>query len=137
MSADLASVDALAELTQADRETLEKFLDGREVDAGMALFRSGDESDELLWLVSGSAQLEVGDETLGQIDAGQMLGGMSLVHIGTRACSAIALEDCRLLVLTRESYLRLRADHPPIALGLQEALVNRLASDLGKLLEEA
>lgn len=136
MSTDLSEIDLLSELSQAERETLEKFLDGREIDAGMSVFRRGEESGELLWVVSGSVQLELGDEKLGRVEAGQMLGGMSLVHIGNRTCSAIAEEDCQVLILTRESYLRLRVDFPPIALGVQEAVVKQLAGDLGQLFDD-
>ena len=134
MSAALDGVDLVHEWTQADRATLLEFLEPRELDEGRALFRAGEESADLYFLVDGALRLEVAQREMGALGAGEVLGSMSLVGMGDHVCAALATKPSRVLVLSRESYLRLRSDYPAIALQLQEAIVARIATDLRRAL---
>jgi CRP/FNR family transcriptional regulator, cyclic AMP receptor protein len=138
VSSALDAIDLLGEWTQADRATLLEFLEPRDLDEGRALFCSGEESAELYFLIDGVLRLEVapGRET-GSLGAGEVLGSMSLVGMGDHVCTARAVRTSHVLVLSRESYLRLRSDHPAVALQLQEGIVRRLAADLRRALAAA
>lgn len=130
MSSALDGVDLIQEWAQADRATLLEFLEPRELDEGRALFRAGEESADLYFVIDGALRLEVSQREMGALGAGEVLGSMSLVGMGDHVCAALATRPSRVLVLSRESYLRLRSDHPAIALQLQEAIVARIAADL-------
>jgi CRP-like cAMP-binding protein len=134
VSASLDGVDLVQHWAQADRATLLEFLEPRSIEEGRALFRAGEESADLYFLVDGALRLEVAQRETGALGAGEVLGSMSLVGMGDHVCAALATKASRVLVLSRESYLRLRADHPAIALQLQEAIVARIATDLRKAL---
>ena len=137
MSAPLAGVDLLGQWAEADRATLLEFLEPREIEEGRALFRAGEESASLYFLVEGALRLEVAQREAGTIGSGEVLGSMSLVGMGDHVCAALAMRTSRLLVLSRESYLRLRSDYPAIALQLQEAIVQRIAVDLRRAIATA
>lgn len=137
MSAALNKAALLAEFGSDDRATLLDFLEAREVEEGRALFRRGDESQEMYLLVEGTLRLEVDGRDAGVIAPGDAVGTMSLVRMGGRQCAALAQERCRVLVLSRASYLRLRSEAPGVALLLQEAISQHVAAELLQLLERA
>jgi len=127
----------LSELGPDERSTLLDFLEPRQIQEGGALFYNGEESGEMYLVMEGSVRLEIDGSEAGVIGAGDALGAMSLVRIGSRQCGAVAVERCRVLVLTRASYLRLRAEFPAIALALQEGIVRYVSGELQSLLDRA
>jgi CRP-like cAMP-binding protein len=102
-------------------------MEERTLQSGDDVFRAGDEAEELLLLVDGHVRLEIKGVSMGRTGPGDVLGGASLVSIGNRECDAIAETPLALLVLSRESYLRLRSDAPQLALDLQEAILREFA----------
>ena len=112
----------LSELDGEQRRALAELLSVSDHEEGCAVFRSGDEADALLLLESGGIRIETGGERVGELEPGDVLGACALLSIGRRECDALALHGTRLLSLSREGYLRLRADSPSAALALQEAI---------------
>jgi CRP-like cAMP-binding protein len=134
LQGSLDGVDLVQHWAEADRATLLEFLEAREIEEGRALFRAGEESADLYFLIEGTLRLEVAQRETGALGAGEVLGSMSLVGVGDHVCAALATKPSRVLVLSRESYLRLRGDYPAIALQLQEGIVARIATDLRRAL---
>jgi CRP-like cAMP-binding protein len=130
----LASVGALAELSGAQLERLRAFLEERSLADGAPVFLSDEESRELIWIAEGSVRLARGGRDEGVVEAGSLLGALSLSVVGTRACEARAQGPARVYALGRESYLRMRSDDPELALLLQEAILRELAQDLRAVL---
>jgi len=124
----LAKFELLQELGDDGLELLAEFVEERRLCAQDYAFRAGDEAEELLLIVDGDLRLERKGRQLGRIRAGNAVGSVSLVAIGNRECDAIAENPVLLLVLSRESYLRLRSDAPQLALGLQEAVLREFAN---------
>jgi CRP-like cAMP-binding protein len=135
--ASLARCPVLRDLTREELGTLAMLVESREIRAGSAVFREGDEADELLVIASGTVRLERAREAVGLLPAGEVLGGACISAIGRRACDAIADEDVCVLALSRGAYLRLRADFPSVALRLHEGLLRELASHVRALVEPA
>ena len=135
MSADLKPFALFSELASEERDQLQDFLEERQVGKGRRLFEQGDEAEALLLLAEGRLRLLRDRQEVAELGAGTSLGGACLARIGRRACTAEALEDISLFALTRESYLRLRADFPLIALAIQEALMRSMANDVEELLQ--
>jgi len=132
----LSKFRLLEELPGESLEELTPYLDEQIVDSGRALYRAREEASALVFVVQGRLRLEQDGVVVGGVGAGSSLGGASLALIGRRECDAIADEDTRVLLLSRESYLRLRIDRPDIALVLQEALLRSFASDVRAFLPE-
>ena len=134
MSDPLAAFKLFDDLGAAEREQLESYLEERTHAAGDPVFTEKEESSEALLLLEGSVEVEARERTCGTLRAGSVLGGLSLVAIGSRECSAIALEEVRLYALTRESYLRMRAEAPALALLVQESILRSFAGAVRRVL---
>ena len=130
----LSKAAMLDELGEAGREVLAEFLEKRSYADGFLLFQQKQEASELLVVSQGSVGLRKGGEVIASLGVGECLGGVSLVAIGTRECEAFADGEVEVLALTRESYLRLRADYPGVALDLFEGILRHLSSALRDIL---
>lgn len=128
MTDSLDHFPLLSELVANDRRALGEFLEARELDAGSTLFRAQDEAEELYFVVDGGVSVRAGGETLSELGAGEVLGALCLVAVGRRECDVVAATATKLLCLSREGYLRMRADAPALALQLQEAVLRTFSS---------
>lgn len=133
----LDKIPLLAELIADDRRALIEFLSERELDAGNTLFRTNEEAEELYFVLEGSLAIRAEGQTLAELGPGEVLGALCLFSVGRRECDAVAVETTQLLILTRESYLRLRADLPVLALQLEEAIVRTFSSLVRSVLCDA
>ncbi|MBW2280136.1 MAG: cyclic nucleotide-binding domain-containing protein [Deltaproteobacteria bacterium] len=134
MSAVLSKVAVFEELGAAGLETLSGFLESRTYEKGFLLFQQDQEAAELIVVAEGQVVLRQSGTEIARVEAGECLGGVSLVVIGHRECEAAAEGPVEVLSLTRESYLRLRADYPSVALDLQEGILRHLGAALRDLL---
>lgn len=125
--AALAAFPLLQDMADKERRALAAHVIDRSYPDGESVFRTGDEAQELLFLIDGRLRLEFEGSEIGFVDAGEVVGAASLVTIGLRECDATADGPTRALALDRESYVRLRVDDPKLALGLQEAILASLA----------
>jgi CRP-like cAMP-binding protein len=137
MSEQLDRFPLLGELIADDRQALAEFLTAREIDAGSTLFRASEEAEELFFVTQGSLAIRSEGQTIADLGAGEVLGALCLVSVGLRACDAVATEPAHVLILSRESYLRLRTDQPALALQLGEAVLRSFASLVRNLLVDA
>lgn len=131
----LEKFDVLSELTPDEREALHEFLDPMQYADGQLLFQRGQESDELLLICDGRVRLEASQELEGVLGAGEVLGGAGLVLIGKRMAAATAEGDVEVLSLSRERYLRIRSEHPVIALKLLEGILSGFSNATRRLVE--
>ncbi len=133
MSLPLGKFDLLKEFTPEELEQLADFFEEVAHEDGRSLYHEGDEAAALILLREGYVGLEAREEPLGEVAPGAALGLVSLAHIGKRLCTARATSPLQTFVLTRESYLRLRADYPGLALMLQEGILLTLADVIHQL----
>lgn len=133
---DLDRFSLLSELVADDRRALAEFLTPREIDAGSSLFRTSEEAEDLFFVTQGSLAIRVEGQPIADLGAGEVVGALCLVSVGRRECDAVAAEPTQVLCLSRESYLRLRADFPGLALQLQEAVLRNFVSLVRSILGE-
>jgi CRP-like cAMP-binding protein len=136
VSLTLEKFDVLREFSSEELEQVSEFWEELVVEDGRTVFGRGEEAEELLLVRSGGIRLERGGETLGELGEGACLGAASLVRIGKRECTALACGSLSLFRLSRESYLRLRADYPRAALMLQESVLRRLLGTVERMLRD-
>ena len=114
-----------------DEAAFQACLVPQQLAAGATLFEEGQASDEMYFVRRGG--LDVVKATAGgrlrlaQVRAGSMLGEMALYTGQVRSASAVASEDCELLVLTRAARERLQREHPQVAALLDRQVVTGLA----------
>ncbi|WP_310621836.1 cyclic nucleotide-binding domain-containing protein [Flexibacterium corallicola] len=91
--------------------------------AGHRIFNEGDRADGGLVICSGRIQLETGlgasAVKQGVYAAGTLLGENALlVDAGVRPVSAVALEECSILKISRSLFLRMLQEFPEMAVRL-------------------
>ena len=131
----LRSMPLLREFTDVGLKILSDAAEQKSVGRGTYAFRGGDPSSALFFVAKGTLQLvpRDGGAPLGEITAGDTLGGFSLLTQGEHLLSAMAVNDVELLQLTTEAFEQLKQSHPRTALKLTLAL----AQDLAERLREA
>jgi NTE family protein len=114
-----------AELIEAIQSETE-FID---LQSGGVLFRQGDRSDDVYFLLSGRlrAYIEDGERrtTLGEIGRGETVGELALFTGEPRSASIIALRDSALVKVTRQLVERALARSPQIALQMTRTIIER------------
>jgi CRP-like cAMP-binding protein len=134
-TAALRSAVLLREFTDVGLKILADIAEQRSVGQGTFAFKAGDPSQALGFVARGSLQLvpRDGGAALGEISAGDSVGGMSLLVEGEHLLSAVAATDVELLEISREAFEGMKQTHPRTALKLTLAL----AQDLAERLREA
>jgi CRP-like cAMP-binding protein len=134
-SAALRASHLLREFTDVGLNILADLSTHRAVARGIFAFRAGEASEALSFVAKGTLQLVPGDggDPLGEVAAGDTVGGMSLLVEGEHVLSALAASDVELLQLSRPVFEEMKKTHPRTALKLTLAL----AQDLAERLREA
>ena len=97
-----------------------------ELEGGAVLFERGEEGNSMFLVVDGKLKVHVGDKTLAELTAGQVVGEMAAVDPEPRSASVHALEQSLLLRISH-SNLELLIDHDPdVARGIIKVLCSRL-----------
>jgi uncharacterized membrane protein len=124
-------------LNEDDRAALASVVDELKVPANHTLFQAGDPGDSLFIVNTGRIELFIKD-TAGQkivlntAEAGDMFGELAMLDTGPRTATALALEECEVLVLDRGDLILLFQRKPEAALHMLAALggLTRKADEL-------
>ncbi|MCG8592618.1 MAG: cyclic nucleotide-binding domain-containing protein [Proteobacteria bacterium] len=128
-ASELKRFALFAEFTDEDREFVAELMDTLQVSKGAPVFREGSEANGLILVLSGTLRLENKRKgVLGQLEAGSVLGALSLMVVGPREATAFAEEPTQLGLLPRHSFRRLAEDSPRTACRLAEAITADFAS---------
>lgn len=124
-------------------------LERRFVPEGTLIIKQGTHGNTAYLIQSGSVEVYIEHEektlTLARLDMGQIFGEMALIFDDPRAASVKALEDCNLIVITRQSFRQKLDKSDPTTraiiqmfgqriLSANNALINK-KSDLADLVE--
>ena len=134
-AAALGGCHLLTDFTDVGLKILAELADQRIIGRGLFAFRAGDPSGAISFVAKGTLQLVPGDggAALGEVVAGDTVGGMSLLVEGEHVLSAVAATDVELLQISRDVFEGMKKTHPRTALKLTLAL----AQDLAERLREA
>ncbi len=104
----------------------------RSVGRGTYAFRAGEISQTLAFVTTGTLQLlgREGGTPLGEVAAGDTLGGLALLTSGEHLLSALAETDVELLELSRVAFDELQKSRPRVCLKLTLALAHDIADRL-------
>jgi CRP/FNR family transcriptional regulator len=123
--------DFLGALSPKQRMHLSLDCPQRTLRRGSYLFMPGDPCDGLCVVLSGRLKLsrlqESGRElTLGMVEAGEFCGLECLVGLLEREASAQAMEDSRVMLISRARLQQLLAEQPALSLALVQLLGDKL-----------
>jgi signal transduction histidine kinase len=117
-------------LVSADRDQLSQSISELRFAAGEVIFHEGAEGDNMFLIWSGRVATVKGDlespVILAYRTAGEIFGEMALLENQPRSASIIALEDTRLLELSRSRFEQLLSEQPAISRSIMEVLSARL-----------
>ena len=117
-------------LVSADRGQLSQSFSEHRFAAGDVIFHEGAEGDSMFLVWSGRVAIVKGDlespVILAYRIAGEIFGEMALLENQPRSASIIALEDTRLLELSRNRFEQLLSEQPAVSRSIMEVLSARL-----------
>ena len=132
VEAALRASQLLREFTDVGLKILAEVAIARSVGRGAYAFKAGEESQALSFVVSGTLHLIPADggAALGEMGAGDCVGGLSLLVGGEHVVSALAATDVGLFEISRPAFEGMKKTHPRTALKLTLALAQDLAERL-------
>lgn len=122
----LQQVDLLQGARSAHLALLASIAEEVEVPPGTALIRQGEPTDALYVVIRGAVELRGAGEQLLVARDGTPFGTWALIDEAPSLFAARAVEDTRLLRITRSDFYDLLADHHELALGLLQGLARRV-----------
>jgi CRP-like cAMP-binding protein len=140
-AAGLAQVPLLAGLAPAELQTLAACLRPRHYRRGAPIFFQGDPGTGFYVIQSGRVKIALtspdGREVvLTLLGPNDFFGDLALLDGEPRSADALALDDCRLLLLTREDFLHFLDARPQVARELLAVLSRRLRRN-AQLIQDA
>ncbi len=121
----------LARLPEEDVRALASRGRVRSYPSGTVIFQEGGPGDSLYIVIEGSVRIVVnsakGEEaTVALLGPGECVGDLALLDGRPRSASAIAAEDSRALVVTRQEFTRWLTQRPSAAFALLETISLRV-----------
>jgi len=127
----LRSVPLFGSLDDHAATELRALLTVEDIPSGQQLFRKGDGGDAMYLIESGRVRISITDQdaqevTLADLAQGDFFGEMALIDGRKRSADARVVEDARLAILSRPSFLTFVRANPDVALEMLSALSERL-----------
>ena len=124
---------AVPDFASLDDRTLLKIL-GASVNlfwpAGKPIFEKGSPAEALYIVLSGKVRIfdvvDGREEEISQVGPGDSFGELSLLLRTTHTKNALAVEDCRLMVVPRDEFEALLSSNPEVAGHFQRKLEERI-----------
>lgn len=96
------------------------------IQAGQALFREGDEGNQMYVLETGSAEVIVQNQLVETLAHGSVVGEMGLVSPGPHSASVIAKTDCEFVAVDEKRFQFLVQQTPYFAIQVMRLMAERL-----------
>ncbi len=129
---DLGTFDLMKEFDAASLEAIRRCVAERSVAAGQAVFRQGDQGDEIFLIRRGRVRillpLEGGKRHhLATLPRGIFFGEIAFLDRGERSADAIAVTDAELYVVSRARFDALAMEHPVVCMRMFFRIARALA----------
>ncbi|GBL44402.1 cAMP-binding protein [Sulfuriferula multivorans] len=105
------------------------------IPAGQAVFRAGEPGNVMYVLISGTADVMVGDVVVERAEPGALLGEMALVEHAPRTATVTAVRDCVLVPIDAARFHFLVQQTPYFATHVMKVMAERLRKMDLRLLE--
>ena len=96
------------------------------IQAGQALFREGDEGNQMYVLETGTAEVIVQNRIVETLEYGSIVGEMGLVSPGPHSASVIAKTDCEFVAVDEKRFQFLVQQTPYFAIQVMRLMAERL-----------
>lgn len=126
----LAPMPLFAHCTERELRSVAQSARPRRFEAGKVLFNEGDNGEELFLVVSGKVRIEVKGKVLAVLGPGSNFGEMAMLDDKTRSATAVADEECELMVIHRDAFFALLRSNPMLAMKILWNMLLRLSANL-------
>ncbi|HEY5652354.1 MAG TPA: cyclic nucleotide-binding domain-containing protein [Acidimicrobiia bacterium] len=130
----LMTSETFAQLGEKRLRSLAPYVDEIEVRSGSMLMREGSFPFELEVIIEGSADIMIGDDKVGEVGPGAVLGEMALLERVARSATVVATSDTRLSVISARAFTGLMDRYPEIAEDIR-AMAAARAEENARLME--
>lgn len=96
------------------------------IQAGQALFREGDEGNQMYVLETGTAEVIVQNRVVETLAHGSIIGEIGLVSPGPHSASVIAKTDCEFVAVDEKRFQFLVQQTPYFAIQVMRLMAERL-----------
>lgn len=96
------------------------------IPAGQALFREGDEGNQMYVLDTGTAEVVIQNQVVEILEHGSIVGEMGLVSPGPHSASVIAKTDCEFVAVDEKRFQFLVQQTPYFAIQVMRLMAERL-----------
>jgi CRP/FNR family transcriptional regulator, cyclic AMP receptor protein len=127
----LAEVPLFSLMDEDERAALAERMESREFSKGETIFNHGDAGDSLMVLHRGRVQVYVESTEgvkiiLGELEAGEIVGEVSLFDPGARSATAVAVEDTEMFILEHDDLWQVIQHKPHMAVDMLAIMGKRL-----------
>jgi CRP-like cAMP-binding protein len=138
----LRGIEILSPLGEEDLDALVPHVRLRVYGKGETVVRQGEEGDSLFINLSGDLEVSVDGQTVGSLSGGDFFGEMSLLTGEKRRATVTAVDEVRLIEISKGAIGPIIRSHPSVLEGLSSALGDRLqkiltAQQVRKVADEA
>ena len=125
----LREISPYDSLDDSDLESFARHATRRSYRKNTLVIHQGDETDSLYILLEGQMRVFIEDEqgrelTVRIVNAGDSFGELALLGEFPRSANVLAVNDCVVSVISRDSYLQLLRDCPQVSLSLIKTLAH-------------
>ena len=110
----LMTSDTFAQLGEKKLRALAPYVDEIEVKAGSTLMREGSFPFELEVIIDGNADVFIGEEKVGEVGPGAVLGEMALLKKDARSATVVTTTDAKLSVISGKAFSLLMEKYPEV-----------------------
>jgi CRP/FNR family cyclic AMP-dependent transcriptional regulator len=100
--------------------------DQRHYKAGDVIFQTGDIGGLMFGVIDGVVEVSMHERIVETVEAGGVVGEVSLVDDGPRSATAIAKTDCLLAAIDNHRFMLMVAQNPWFSLQVMRILADRL-----------
>ena len=93
---------------------------------GNIIFSEGDPGDEMYSVVEGEVEIRVTGNSVHVVKVGEVFGEMALIDKKPRSASAVAITDCKLVVINEKRFNFLLQQTPLFVTQIMKVMVDRL-----------
>jgi CRP-like cAMP-binding protein len=93
---------------------------------GNIIFSEGDPGDEMYSVVEGEVEIRVSGNRVHVVKVGEVFGEMAMIDKKPRSASAVALTDCKLVVINERRFNFLLQQTPLFVTQIMKVMADRL-----------
>ena len=122
----LKSTPLFSKVAAEDLATLARHAEERSYPAGTRIVTEGEPGDEFYLIVSGSAEVLRGTQTIAKLGPGDAFGELAVLDAGPRNATVTATSDTETLAISSEEFYEILYEQAEIAEGVIRMLVKRI-----------